>query len=40
MNLVLLGSTGKGNSISNSHVIQSWRDIAHEAHQEEWDLED
>lgn len=40
MNLVLLDSTGNGNSSSNTHVIQSRRDIAHEAHKEEWNLED
>ena len=32
MNLMLLDSTGKGKGRSDSHVIQSRRDIAHEAH--------
>ena len=32
MNLVLSDSIGKGKDRSDSHVIQSRRDIAHEAH--------
>ena len=32
MNLVLSDPFGKGDSGSYSHVIQSRRDIAHEAH--------
>ena len=32
MNLVLLDSIGKGKGRLDSHVVQSRRDIAHEAH--------